>query len=171
MRQLKLFLFLLVVFLFQGTVYTYLPVERAMEDVQVVPCFLLVSLLLIAFFIGGGIALRYAILFGFLVDLVYTPIIGAYAFSLALTVYLVHSFSRLFNKNLATVLMLVLIGVVLLQLFVYGIYTIISLIDQPFMDMLQRRLPATVMLNGVFTLIVYYPLRKFLRDLADRLEE
>ncbi|RYL93878.1 rod shape-determining protein MreD [Sporolactobacillus sp. THM7-4] len=167
MRQLKLFLFLFLLFLFQGTVMVHFSLNNMWGKVQMVPDFLLVACLMVSFFADMKTGLQYAILFGFLIDLVYTSVIGVYAFSLGLAVYLVYSLSKFFNMNAATVLMLSLIGVFLLQTEVYVIYSVIGLIRQPLSGFLQWRLPATLALNGAFTLIIYYPFRSFLRKMSE----
>ncbi|RYM06848.1 rod shape-determining protein MreD [Sporolactobacillus sp. THM7-7] len=167
MKQLKLFLFLFLIFIFQGTVMMQIPVQRIWNHVQMVPNFLLVAILMIAFFAGPRSGVQYGILFGFLVDLNYTSVIGVYAFSLGLTVYLIASLSRLFNMNVVTTVLLSMAGVCLHQLIVYVIYSMIGVTGQPFTDFLQWRLPATLILNSVFALIIYYPFRRFLRSMSE----
>lgn len=166
MKQLKLFIILFLLFLIQGTILTRLPIGTIWKSVQIVPDFLFVALLMISFFAGSSLAMRYAVFFGLLTDLVYTSVIGVYAFSMTLAVYLVSSAARWLNLNTMTVVLLAGLGVCLLQAEVYLIYLAIGLTAQPPLDFLRWRLPATFLLNAAFALVIYYPFHHFLQSMT-----
>ncbi|RYL94684.1 rod shape-determining protein MreD [Sporolactobacillus sp. Y61] len=160
MKRFGLFLILFLLFVLEGTIFArFLPVGNAYQ-VQIVPAFVFVAILLMAFF--GDYAIRYAVLFGFLIDLVYTSTLGVYAFCMGLTVYLIHALSKWLSMNVATTLLLVAAGVCLLQTGVYVIYLMIGQTDQTLLSFFKFRLPGTVAVNVAFALIIYYPFRRFL---------
>ncbi|GGL41249.1 rod shape-determining protein MreD [Sporolactobacillus putidus] len=167
MKQLKLFIILFLLFLTQGTILTRLPFGTIWKPVQIVPDFLFVALLMVSFFAGSKLGMRYAVFFGLLTDLIYTSVIGVYAFSMTLAVYLVSSAARWLNLNTATVMLLTGLGVCLLQAEVYVIYLTIGLTAQQPLDFLRWRLPATFLLNAVFALAIYHPFHRFLRSMAE----
>lgn len=166
MKQLKLFIFLFLLYLIQGTILTRLPLETIWKPVQIVPDFLFVALLMVSFFASGRWAMRYAILFGFLIDLVYTSVIGVYAFSMTLAVYLVSAIAKWLNLNVVTVLLLTSLGICLLQTEVYVIYSVIGVTSQQPAAFLRWRIPATLLFNAVFTLLIYHPFHRFLHSMA-----
>jgi len=55
---------------------------------------------------------------------------------------------------------------VLLELEVYGIYGLIGKITMGFSDYLEWRLMPTLVVNGVFLLIIFYPFRRLLLRMA-----
>lgn len=170
MKRVKLFLILFLLFLLEGTIMPRLLAASSWwSPAQPVPNFLLVALLMISFFAGGSLAVGYAILFGFMTDLIYTSTLGVYAFCMGLAVYLIFSLSRWLTMNAAMTFLLIVAGVCLLQAEVYIIYLAIGQTAQPLQLFLQWRMPATAVLNAVFAMIIYYPFHRFLVNMnADR---
>ncbi|MFC7393192.1 rod shape-determining protein MreD [Scopulibacillus cellulosilyticus] len=162
MNHVKLFLILFVLFLIQGTVMTVFSPEWFGFNMAVIPHFILVAVMLIAFFLNRGTAVKYGVVFGFLIDIIYTNVWGVYAFCIAFTAYLMSYLTKVFHMNLIVVLFISMIGVCFLELEVYGIYSIVGLTNVPFVHFLEFRLPPTAALNGVFTIIAFYPMRRFL---------
>lgn len=169
MKQFKLFLILFFTLLVQGTVMPLILGSRNLEQIQMVPEFLLVILLLTALFGRFSWSMRYALIFGLIVDVVFSQILGVHAFAMALSVYLTYRFSRWINLNIATALLLTSLGVVLNQMIVYLIYLMIGLTDQPTMFFLYSHLLPTVVLNAAFSLVFYYPIRQFMGSVSDSL--
>ncbi|TGA99486.1 rod shape-determining protein MreD [Sporolactobacillus shoreae] len=162
MKQFKLFIFLFFTFMAEGTIMMHFIPYENWGHIQIVPDFLFVLLLMVAFFADEGWGMRYAIVFGLLTDLVYTSIIGVYAFSMGLAVYVTYSLSKWVNMNIVMTAVLSAFGVFFLQTEVYLIYLMIRLTDQPMNIFFQWRIPATIGLNIVFTLVVYFPFKRFL---------
>lgn len=162
MKQLKLFLILFLLFILQGTIFTVFSPQWFGVNLAIVPHFVMVAVLFIALFISKGFALRYGIIFGFLIDLVYTNVLGVYAFCITVTVYLLSYLSKLFHLNIFVVFLLTLLGTGLLEIEVYCIYSLIGLANEPILHFLKNRLWMTALLNGVFALIFFFPLRRFM---------
>jgi len=87
------------------------------------------------------------------------------------TVYFIASLSKLFNMNVLVVLVAAILGVCLLQTEVYFIYHLIGVTNQTFLAFLVRHLPPTLILNAAFTILIYYPFRRFLIGMRDMIEE
>ncbi|MCI1881179.1 MAG: rod shape-determining protein MreD [Sporolactobacillus sp.] len=168
MKQMKLFGLLLLIFLVEGTIIPRLFNLADWGRLQAVPDFLLVTLLMVAFFADATSAVLYGILFGFLTDLVFTPVLGVYAFGMGFTVYLIYVLSKWLNTNAFVTTALSAVGVCLLQFQVYFIYLMIGVTDQQIGEFLQWRLPVTIGLNVCFAIVAYYPFRHFLSGMRDR---
>jgi rod shape-determining protein MreD len=171
LKQSKVFILLFLLFLVQGTVMPLVPISYAWGKLQLVPEFTLVTLLMIAFFGSLSWGLKYAVLFGFLADIIYSSVLGVYAFSVTLTVYLIHGISKWVNMNVAMTVLLVSVGVCIMQIEAYVIYMMIGVTNQEPGFFFRSRLLPTVLLNGVFTLLIYYPLRRFLESISDEIEK
>ncbi|MDN3955512.1 rod shape-determining protein MreD [Sporolactobacillus laevolacticus] len=167
MKQIKVFIFLFLLFLIQGTVMPLFPFSYAWGKAQIVPEFVLVALLMVAFFGSISWGLKYAVLFGFLIDIVYSSVLGVYAFSLAVAVYCAQIISRWVNMNAAMTMLLVVAGVCIMQCEVYVIYLMIGLTDQQPAFFFQWNLIPTVLLNVLFAAIIYYPFRRYLERISD----
>ncbi|WKB36837.1 rod shape-determining protein MreD [Terrilactibacillus sp. S3-3] len=172
MKQIKLFLFLFVLFIFEGTVMTVFSPGGIWDRVQLVPNFVMVLFLWFPFFITAvwHCAMLF-FFFGLLGDIVYTSVLGVYAFCMGFTVYFIASLSKLFNMNVLVVLVAAILGVCLLQTEVYFIYHLIGVTNQTFLAFLVRHLPPTLILNAAFTILIYYPFRRFLIGMRDMIEE
>lgn len=167
MKQFKLFILLFLAFLLEGTIMMYIFPYENWGHIQMIPNFLFVLLLMVAFFADQQWGISYAIIFGLLTDLVYTSVIGVYGFSMGLAVYVTYSLSRWVNMNVVMTLILTAFGVFFLQTEVYLIYVMIGLTHQSLNEFLQWRIPATLGLNAVFALIVYLPFRGFLTSIRE----
>lgn len=162
MREVKLFLFLFVFFILQGTVMQVFTPSWFGYHFVVVPHFVLIGVIMIGLFYDRAHAVWYGILFGLLDDLIYTTILGVYAFCIPLTAYLLSYLAKAFHLYLVIVFFIALIGVTMLEFEVYGIYGLIGKITMNFMDFIDWRILPTLVVNGVFLLIVFYPLRRLL---------
>lgn len=167
MKQLKLFLILFLLFLIEGTIMPRLIPYQTGDHFEIVPAFVMVAVLLTAFFTNIRWGMRYAILFGLLNDIVNTSVIGVYAFSMGLAVYITYLLSRWVNLNMMMTLALSIFGVLLCQTEVYLIYMMIGVTAQPADTFLIWHLPPTLVLNAAFTVIIYYPFRRFLSGMVE----
>jgi len=131
-------------------------------DFVSVPHFVLIGTILIGLFFDRSHAVWYGILFGLFIDLIYTNVLGVYAFCIPLTAYLLSYLARVFHLYLIIVFFIGLIGVTMLEFEVYGIYGLIGKVTMDFIDFLKWRMLPTLIVNGVFLLIIFYPLRHLL---------
>lgn len=159
-------------FVFDGTVMQVFSAHWFGTPYVFVPRFTMVLILFIAVFLKRSTALLYGLIFGLMTDIVYSDIIGVYFFSMAFTGYMIGSFAPLFRKGWASILSLGLLGIVLLEFQVYGLYTIIGIADVPLHPFLYTRLFPTLVLNAVFIVLMYSPMRKLFRAIeAANLQE
>lgn len=133
-----------------------------------VPHFVLIGVLLIGLFYSRSAAVWYGVIFGFMLDLIYTDILGVYAFCIALSAYLLSLLSRLFHLYIIIVFFIGLACVALLEFGVYGMYGLIGKASLDMMDFAKWRLIPTLILNGVFMIIIFYPMRRMLVAMKDR---
>lgn len=151
-------------------VQAFLPQENSM-DWQLIPRFSMVMILFIAMYLNTTYGLLYGLAFGLLTDLLYTDVIGVYLFSMAATAYITSVFSRYLFGNLIVTLLLSIVGVSILEFFVYGLNSLIGISNQMIDEFLYKRLLPTLILNGFFAILIYYPYVKQLNQLKDTLKE
>lgn len=137
-------------------------------DLVAAPYFILITVLMIGIFYSKAVALRYAVIFGFLTDVIYTNVWGVYAFCITLTAYLILLLGMHFNQHLIIVVIVSMLATIMLDLEVYGVYTLIGMANQNFIAYTQQHLSPTLILNTVFAIIVFYPFKKMMGALKDR---
>jgi rod shape-determining protein MreD len=147
-------------FVFDGTVMQVIFPEGTGTPYVLIPRFTTVLILFIAFFMTRPTALVYGLIFGFLTDIVYSDIIGVYFFSMAFTAYLMASISKIFRRNLLATFLLGLLGIVLLEFQVYGMYSIVGITRVSLNEFLYDRLFPSLVLNGLFIIVMYVPMKK-----------
>ncbi|NSL51616.1 rod shape-determining protein MreD [Calidifontibacillus erzurumensis] len=149
-------------FLLESIFVEFLPSERFGIDRIFVPHFMIVLIMLISFFYNRNKAIIYALFFGLLFDIIYTNIIGVYLFTFPLIVYLISLFMKVLHTNLLVVFFVVLFGIVLLEMSVFGILYLVNVAHMDWQRFVLDRLYPTLVLNGFFLILVYYPMKKFL---------
>lgn len=147
-------------FIFSGTVMQVFSPHWFGVPYELVPRFSMVVILFIGIFVNRPVALVYGLIFGFLYDIVYTNVIGVYFFSMAFTAYIIASIAQAFRNSLYTTFFLGLLGIVMLEIQVYGLYSIVGIAQMPLKPFLYDRLIPTLLLNGIFIILVFYPFRR-----------
>lgn len=135
-------------------------------EYMVIPRFTLITLILSAVFYDRVKTISLGIFFGFLVDLIYTDILGIYLFLFPLMVYLTSKAVKFVEPNILIMLVIATVEIICLEGFLYGLYYLIgstSIQPDQFVDL---RLIPSLLINGVFIVIIFYPLRKLLKKLA-----
>lgn len=166
MKKLLLPLILFVVVVLEGSALNLLPAKIVLGDTFIIPHWALAVLLYYALFYDREdtyYAIMYAGIFGLLIDIVYTSVLGVYMFSYAFVIFLVHSIRNRFQGNIYVTMLLGIFSIVIADLIIHSIYLAAGLSTVAWSSYFGWRLLPTVLLNLIF-LIVLYPL------LANRLD-
>lgn len=102
-------------------------------------------------------AILYGAIFGLLIDIVYTDVLGIYMFSYAMVSYAIRLLKKLFHENFYVLMCLGLVGICLADLAIYAIYFVIGITNMIWNEYYFYRLLPTALANLIF-LIVLYPL-------------
>ncbi|MBM7541780.1 rod shape-determining protein MreD [Amphibacillus cookii] len=117
-------------------------------------------------------ALFFAILFGFLIDAVYTNILGVYMFSYAISIYFVHGMRKLLHANFYVASLLAFVGVGLVDFLLYLIYYATDVTQMHMTDYLMNRMIPTMVVNLIIFLIFYALFkRKLVKWSKERFDE
>ena len=160
MKRLYLPLILFFIMIFEGVAQDLIPFMSS--NTLIIPHWVFIFLVFITIFYDerdNYSAIYYAILFGLLIDVVFTGILGVYMFSYAIVIYIVHRLKVLVHANFYMTLILGIIGVSLTDLLIYIIYSVVGLTNMNWGDYLFYRLLPTVLANAIF-LIIFYPVIK-----------
>src|SRR5699024_10705215 len=109
-------LFLLVVL--EGVAIGLLLYRLSTSSYLIVPHWVFIALALLSIFYDSYDtvnAVIYAAVFGLLIDIVYTDLLGVYMFSYAVGIFVVHLLKRLFIENLLLTILMTVIGLMVTE--------------------------------------------------------
>lgn len=155
-------LFLLLLFVLEGTIFQVFAPEKYGVSYYFMPHFVTVVIVIIGIYRGKPFGILYGIVFGLAFDAVYTEMLGPYMFTMGLVGYLFSLDYKLIQRNLFFVFVIVLGAVAFLEYFIYGMYFFLQKTNMASEHFFYIRFLPTIGLNGVFTLLIVYPLKKFL---------
>lgn len=167
MKRVLLIGTLFVLFLIEGTVFQVFAPEHYGFDFQLIPRFVTVIVVMIGMIMSPAYGVIYGIGFGLLHDLIYTDLVGVYMFGISVAAYIIGYLSKVFQLNWFTVLVLGLLGFSLVEFYVYELFSLINVTDVSFHSFFYDRYLPSMILNGVFLLVVYYPVKQLLEELSE----
>lgn len=170
MKRLWLPFILFLIVIIEGVALELLPARLINGDLLIVPHWVLMYLMYVLMYYDKEntfTSVFLAVVFGLMIDTVYTGILGVYMFTYALVVYIIHGFKTLLQANLYVTLLLGLLAIVLSDFMIYFTFLIIDITDITIKHYVIYRLVPTVIANLVFLLILY----PFVRQPLIRLQE
>ncbi|HLR64463.1 MAG TPA: rod shape-determining protein MreD [Pseudogracilibacillus sp.] len=151
-----LILFLLVVL--EGVAIGLLPERLLTSSYLIVPHWVFIALALLSIFYDSYDtvnAVIYAAVFGLLIDIVYTDLLGVYMFSYAVGIFVVHLLKRLLIENLLLTILMTVIGLMVTEVIIVAAYTLADSINNPVQSIVIDRFLPTLIANLIFLLILY----------------
>ncbi|MEN1970481.1 rod shape-determining protein MreD [Lentibacillus sp. N15] len=162
MKRLLLPLILFLIVILEGVALELLPARLVTGELLIIPHWAFIFLVCVTIFYDKEntyTSVLYAVIFGLLIDIVYTGILGVYMFIYALVIYIVHGLKKLLHANFYVTLLLGFIGIMLSDMLIYIIYSVIDITETTFHHYFIYRFIPTVLANLLF-LLVLYPLVK-----------
>ncbi|WP_017755955.1 rod shape-determining protein MreD [Calidifontibacillus oryziterrae] len=161
-RKFLLPFLLFLAFISESIFVEFVPIEAFNIERIFVPRFVMIMLMLLSFFYERNLTVLYGVIFGLMFDIVYTDIIGVYMFSFAIVVYVISYSMKVLHRNILVILLVSLVGLCFFESLVYGLYKLINIANLEWTAFVNNRLFPTLVLNGFFLIIIYYPMRKLL---------
>ncbi|WP_102345409.1 rod shape-determining protein MreD [Bacillus sp. Marseille-P3661] len=165
MRRFLLPFIIFIAFISESSFVELTPLGKLEMDRIFVPRFTIILIMLVTFFYDRNKAIVYSIIAGLLYDVIYTDIIGVYMFSFPLVIYIISYTMKVLHVNIFVVFLITVIGIGLLETIVYGLYYLVNVAPLDWNGFLYNRLLPTAVLNAVFIILVYYPMKQFLTKL------
>lgn len=172
MRQRLLFiLFLLLLFVIEGTWLQWMVPDVWGADWTFVPASSLIVVMLVSIYFGPHQGILYGALLGLMYDLAFGHIIGSYVFSVAFIAYFSGQFMQQFQRHSFLILVTVTAGIVLHILIIYGLYTLFGVTWFPFRWMVFRLLLPSVLFNLLFAIILLRPIKRWFTKMGANVEQ
>lgn len=163
MKRLYLPLILFLLMISEGVALDILPKRLLTSDYMIVPHWVFIFLIFITIFYDKEntyYSVLYGVIFGLLIDIVYTGYLGIYMFSYALVVYIIHGLKKRFYTNILVTIVIGIIGISIADIVINLIYSSIGVIDIYWKEYLQLRLLPTILANIIFLIIFYSIVKK-----------
>ncbi|MDY0396872.1 rod shape-determining protein MreD [Virgibacillus halophilus] len=158
MRRLYVPLILFLLMIMEGVALELLPKKLVGGSMMIVPHWVLIFLMLTAVFYDRRntyMSVWYAIIFGLLIDIVYTEILGVYMFTYAVTIYLIHGLSKFLQSNIAALGLFAILGITVADCAINTVYVVVGLVTADWNWYIIFRLLPTIAANLIFLLIMY----------------
>ena len=158
MKKVYLPLILFAFVVFEGLAINLLPNEIALSEYLVIAHWVLALLVYVAVYYDTESTLYsvfYAFIFGLLIDIIYTGILGVYMFSYGIVIYVIHGLQKLLQRNFYVLILLGAVAFLMADLLIYLMYSVVGITDMVWKEYLLQRLLPTTIANLVFFLILF----------------
>ncbi|MEK3731409.1 MULTISPECIES: rod shape-determining protein MreD [Paenibacillus] len=164
-RKQVLFLLLFLLFILQGTVFFWL--TPSSWQLQIYPNFVFVAILFVSVYYHRHTGLVLGLIFGMIHDVIYYgEMIGTYSFAMGVSAYIMGLLFQMPRAPLPIMMTVVLLGSLLFDSTLFGIYKVFSLSQSSYDWALLHHMLPNLLVHFVFALIIYVPLRKQLEIIA-----
>src|SRR5690625_354006 len=174
MKRLYLPLILLLFVVLEGVALDLLPIQLLNTKTLIVPHWVLIILIFIVIFYDledTYYSILYGIIFGLLIDIVYTGILGIYMFSYGFGIYLIHELKKFVHTNFYMVTIIGIIGLILADIFIHTMYSMIGYADVLWSEYILFRLVPTILANLIILIVLYPFLKKWLTNWSSELSD
>lgn len=124
------------------------------------PRLLLLVLVLATIFFPKQPLFLYAMLFGFVYDSFYAGVLGIYVAGFAIIIYTLKKSQKHILVTPVVLFFIHILAVSFLELFVFGLYTVLGYANLGMIPFMTERLGPTLLLNIIFFIALYYPTYK-----------
>jgi len=162
MRKIYIPLILFFLVVLEGVSQELLPEIIISSKTLIVSHWVFIFLILIASFFDENnsfYSIVFAVIFGLLIDVIYSDILGIYMFSYTIAIFIYHQMLRYFQANFIMTLLLTVISLFLVDNMIYLLYLSIGKISLSWVNYSIYRLIPTILANIIF-FIVLYPIFK-----------
>ncbi len=166
MNHKKLWLILSVLFLLEGTLLPWLVPVAWQTKIQVDPHFVLVIVLFIGLYINRHMALVYGLIFGMLYDFIYhSPMLGPISFGMGLAGYLAGMLQGRIYSSIVISMVVIGLGNLFYDTAIYGLFRLFRVTHTNLEWVFLHQMLPSMLINLLFALAVYVPIRKLFENL------
>lgn len=158
MRRVYIVITLFILLALEGVALDFLPQSMLNSQSLIVSHWVFVFMIYIALYFDTektyhGVTM--AAIFGLLIDIVYTDILGVYMFAYFVSIYIIFLLGRTIRINLPGSILLGVIGITMADAIIYLIYSFINVTQLRIEEYAYYRLLPTILANVIFLIILY----------------
>ncbi|MBP2000400.1 rod shape-determining protein MreD [Paenibacillus shirakamiensis] len=166
-RRYIITLLLFILFIIENTIVVLFLPEA--WQTRIVPHLVFVVILFASIYDHRHVGLILGICFGLLQDVVfYGAMMGQYSFAMGLSAYLIGLVFRSRRSSMSVMMIAVIVGSLLLDSILFGIYTLFKLTHETYAFNLLDHIVPNMIVQVIFALIIYVPLRRQIEKMATK---
>ena len=162
MRKLPFNLLLFLLFILEGTIFSYLSLDQYGFSVVLVPRFTLILIIFISMFYHRHYGLLAGIILGLLYDIIYGKGIGVHMGGLAVIGYISGWLMHFFQPSFLMFIIIEGIGIFTYEIYLYGIHRLFQLFSSPFQWTFLNYLFPTLAFNVMVSILSYKLLNQWI---------
>lgn len=158
MKKVLIIIILLSLLILEGIAMILLPTNIFISDMYIIPHWVFLFILLVNVFFDNEelyFSITLAIVFGLLIDVVYTDLLGVYMFVYPMAIYIVNLIKQFFQANFYITVVYYLVSFTIIEMMIYIIYSFVDLINITYILFIWDRLIPTIIANFIFLLVLY----------------
>jgi len=158
MKKVLIIIILLSLLILEGIAMILLPTNIFISDMYIIPHWVFLFILLVNVFFDNEelyFSITLAIVFGLLIDVVYTDLLGVYMFVYPMAIYIVNLIKQFFQANFYIMVVYYLVSFTIIEMMIYIIYSFVDLINITYILFIWDRLIPTIIANFIFLLVLY----------------
>ena len=155
----------------EGIALDLLPASLTSSDTLIVSHWVFLFLLLIGLFYDSNdtfYSILYGIIFGLLIDIVYTGVLGIYMFIYPFALYVGYLLKRLLQTNLHMTILIAIVTMTIIEIFLVFVFSVVGMVETTANHFIVRRLLPTLLANILFLIPVYFLSVKTLKSWAQK---
>lgn len=158
MKQLYFSIFLFLLLALEGIAFELLPSTFVDGNLMFIPHWIYIFLLFIVLFYDNEFtyySIIYGIVFGLLIDIVYTDVLGVYMFAYPVSLYVIKELKNFFHTTIYITIILGIIGLAITDIIILTVYLAVGIVDISWASYFTYRLLPTIVANIIFLLFLY----------------
>ena len=148
--------------LIDGTITGLFHQQLTTGSGYMIPRVFLVVFLMCAFYLPPKQLISLSLIFGLIYDSYYSGILGIYAAYINIMVYILSKVRNTFFPNMLIIGMLGIVAISTIEASVFLTYSVLGVTQLSGLQFAAERLGPTLILNGLFFIVLYYPLKTLL---------
>lgn len=164
MNKVVIHIILFLLFLLEGTVFQLLTLDYFGSAYSIVPRFVLAIIILYSINHNRKKAMYTGLIFGLLYDIIYGNPLGLYMAGMAAAGYFSGWIMQYFHQSFSLFFFIELIGISLFEIYVYGMLRLFHLVNIPIQWAIEHVLLPSIIVNILFAMIVYKPMKRWLEE-------
>ncbi|WP_163970130.1 rod shape-determining protein MreD [Oceanobacillus halotolerans] len=158
MKRLIIPAILFLLLILEGVAFELLPANLVTGNSVIIPHWVLIFLVFVAIFYDRAntyFCVLYGLIFGLLIDVVYTSVLGVYMFTYSITIYMTHGLKKIFHANFYVTILLGTLSIAVAEGIINIIFFVVGISDIPIKEYTIYRLLPTLLANFIFMVILY----------------
>ncbi len=164
MHKLAFNLLLFLLFIFEGTIFSYFSLDQYGQSIVIAPRLSLILIIFISIFNHRRYGLIYGVILGVFYDIIYGKGLGIHLGGLAAIGYFSGWLMYFFHPSFIIFVIIEIMGLFTYEIYLYGIHRLFQLFSTPFQWTFLHYLLPTLLFNVIIAILSYKLLNQIIKE-------